>query len=330
MRLLLGHPHLEVGPLAAGSSAGARVTDAPPAPHRPGANAPSSRPTPTPSPRPTWSSWRCRTASPARSQPTCRHGTVVVDLGADHRLRAGRGLAALLRRPARRHVDLRHARARRPARADPDEPAHRQPRLLPDRRHPRPGSAAGGRVSSSRRTSSWSPRAARPAPAASPATRLLASTVMGQLIGVQGRRHAPAHARDRAGALPLAAGEPVTRVLHPGPRTRCRAASSPPPQPGSPRASTTELLHEALHAAYADEPFVHVLPVRRVAADRRDARQQRCAPAGGRRPALAVAPSWSSAIDNLVKGAAGQALQNANLVLGLDESAGLTEIGVAP
>jgi len=37
-----------------------------------------------------------------------------------------------------------------------------------------------------------------------------------------------------------------------------------------------------------------------------------------------------SAIDNLVKGAAGQAVQNANIALGYDESAGLTAIGVAP
>ena len=37
-----------------------------------------------------------------------------------------------------------------------------------------------------------------------------------------------------------------------------------------------------------------------------------------------------SAIDNLGKGAAGQALQNANLVLGLDETSGLTANGVAP
>jgi N-acetyl-gamma-glutamyl-phosphate reductase len=36
------------------------------------------------------------------------------------------------------------------------------------------------------------------------------------------------------------------------------------------------------------------------------------------------------AIDNLGKGAAGQALQNANLVLGLDETAGLSTNGVAP
>ena len=37
-----------------------------------------------------------------------------------------------------------------------------------------------------------------------------------------------------------------------------------------------------------------------------------------------------SAIDNLGKGAAGQALQCANLVLGLPEEAGLSASGVAP
>ncbi|MGH9021690.1 MAG: N-acetyl-gamma-glutamyl-phosphate reductase [Acidimicrobiia bacterium] len=36
------------------------------------------------------------------------------------------------------------------------------------------------------------------------------------------------------------------------------------------------------------------------------------------------------AIDNLVKGASGQAVQNANLVLGLPEGSGLSAIGVAP
>ena len=63
---------------------------------------------------------------------------------------------------------------------------------------------------------------------------------------------------------------------------------------------------------------------------RRDARQQQRAtcrspptPHAGR--AVVVA-----AIDNLVKGAAGQAVQNANLVLGLDETAGLPVSGVAP
>ncbi len=33
-----------------------------------------------------------------------------------------------------------------------------------------------------------------------------------------------------------------------------------------------------------------------------------------------------SALDNLLKGAAGQAVQNMNLVLGLDERAGLTDL----
>ena len=37
-----------------------------------------------------------------------------------------------------------------------------------------------------------------------------------------------------------------------------------------------------------------------------------------------------AALDNLVKGAAGQAVQIANLMLGLPETAGLTVHGVAP
>jgi N-acetyl-gamma-glutamyl-phosphate reductase len=37
-----------------------------------------------------------------------------------------------------------------------------------------------------------------------------------------------------------------------------------------------------------------------------------------------------AALDNLGKGAAGQALQDANLMLGLPETAGLAACGVAP
>ena len=43
-------------------------------------------------------------------------------------------------------------------------------------------------------------------------------------------------------------------------------------------------------------------------------------PSGMRTPTLLVL----SAIDNLMKGASGQAVQNANLMLGLDEAAGLS------
>ncbi len=37
-----------------------------------------------------------------------------------------------------------------------------------------------------------------------------------------------------------------------------------------------------------------------------------------------------SVIDNLVKGAAGQAIQNMNLMLGLEETLGLTHIALLP
>jgi N-acetyl-gamma-glutamyl-phosphate reductase len=84
---------------------------------------------------------------------------------------------------------------------------------------------------------------------------------------------------------------------------------------------------EALREAYAAEPFIHVTDdppaTKWVAASngvqltaRRDARTGRI---------LAL-----SAIDNLGKGAAGQMIQCANLMLGLDESAGLASIGVYP
>ena len=37
-----------------------------------------------------------------------------------------------------------------------------------------------------------------------------------------------------------------------------------------------------------------------------------------------------SAIDNLVKGASGQAIQNMNILLGIDETTGLTHLGLHP
>ncbi len=76
-------------------------------------------------------------------------------------------------------------------------------------------------------------------------------------------------------------------------------------------------------AHYAGECFVAVAdepPALRDVVHRNVARLFVMALAGVRRPALVIV----SAIDNLLKGAAGQAVQNANLLLGLDESAGLS------
>jgi N-acetyl-gamma-glutamyl-phosphate reductase len=82
-----------------------------------------------------------------------------------------------------------------------------------------------------------------------------------------------------------------------------------------------------LRDAYAAEPFIHVTdqpPATKWVAGSNGAQlTARYDERTGRVVAL-------SAIDNLGKGAAGQMIQCANLMLGLDESAGLTTIGVYP
>lgn len=75
-------------------------------------------------------------------------------------------------------------------------------------------------------------------------------------------------------------------------------------------------------ARYANEPFIELVdqpPETRHVAYRNVARILAMPLAQMRTPTLLV----FSAIDNLMKGAAGQALQNANLMLGLDETLGL-------
>jgi N-acetyl-gamma-glutamyl-phosphate reductase len=73
---------------------------------------------------------------------------------------------------------------------------------------------------------------------------------------------------------------------------------------------------------YANEPFIEIAdqpPALRDVVHRNVVRISATQLAGTRRPMLLV----TSAIDNLLKGAAGQAVQNANLMLGLEETAGL-------
>jgi N-acetyl-gamma-glutamyl-phosphate reductase len=87
----------------------------------------------------------------------------------------------------------------------------------------------------------------------------------------------------------------------------------------------TEALADPLclwREAYAGEPFIEVTgetPSLRDVLYRNVVRISATMIARTRRPMLLV----TSAIDNLMKGAAGQALQNANLMLGLDETVGL-------
>jgi N-acetyl-gamma-glutamyl-phosphate reductase len=88
-------------------------------------------------------------------------------------------------------------------------------------------------------------------------------------------------------------------------------------------------LRAVLADAYDGEPFVHLLPEGRWPAT--------AATLGSNAAHLQVAADAHAgravvvcALDNLVKGAAGQAIQIANLMLGLPETTGLTTYGVAP
>ena len=88
-------------------------------------------------------------------------------------------------------------------------------------------------------------------------------------------------------------------------------------------------VRSAWEIAYANEPFVHLLP---------DGRFPRSGDTTGANTALiglAIDEAAGrvvsvTAIDNLVKGTAGAAIQSANIALGLPETLGLTVNGVAP
>ncbi|MEF9902696.1 N-acetyl-gamma-glutamyl-phosphate reductase [Streptomyces sp. P9-A2] len=156
---------------------------------------------------------------------------------------------------------------------------------------------------------------------------LLGSEVMGSMspYGVGGgHRHTPEMIQN----LSAAAGERVTvsftPTLAPMPRgilATCTAKARP--------GVTAAAVRTAYEKTFADEPFVRLLPEGQWPATASvhgsNAVQIQVAydEAAGRIIAI-------SAIDNLTKGTAGGALQSMNIALGLDESTGLTTIGVAP
>ncbi len=160
--------------------------------------------------------------------------------------------------------------------------------------------------------------------------RLLGSEVMGSMspYGVGGvHRHTP----EIEQGLGRAAGRPVrvsfTPTLAPMPRgilatcTARFAAGTQVPDAGTLRAAWLE--------AYDDEPFVHVLPEGRWprTADTLGANAVHLQVALDPRAGRVVV---TAAIDNLVKGTAGAALQCVNLALDLPETLGLPVAGVAP
>jgi N-acetyl-gamma-glutamyl-phosphate reductase len=95
------------------------------------------------------------------------------------------------------------------------------------------------------------------------------------------------------------------------------------------RGRTPEDLHALIAKAYAKEPFVHVLPFGETPQTRhvRGSNMTFIGVAADRVPGRAIV---IAALDNLVKGASGQAVQNMNLMLGFPETMGLTQVALFP
>ena len=90
-----------------------------------------------------------------------------------------------------------------------------------------------------------------------------------------------------------------------------------------------QVVHNTLTNAYADEPFVIVLPFDQQPGVGHVAGSNFChlGVSGDRISGRVLV---TSAVDNLCKGSSGQAVQNANLMLGEDETAGLMMAPVFP
>jgi N-acetyl-gamma-glutamyl-phosphate reductase len=150
---------------------------------------------------------------------------------------------------------------------------------------------------------------------------LLGSEVMGDLSAykVGAHQHVP-EIKQGSGASSLS----MTPILAPMPRGILAAVAARPTRP----VDALEV-RAVLADAYAAEPFVHVLPAGQ--------QPHTAATLGSNSAHLQASVDLdsgrivvTSAIDNLGKGAAGQAVQNANIMLGLPETTGLSLDGIAP
>jgi N-acetyl-gamma-glutamyl-phosphate reductase len=150
---------------------------------------------------------------------------------------------------------------------------------------------------------------------------LLGSEVMGDVSAykVGAHQHVP-EIKQATGARSMS----FIPFLAPMPRGILASVSARPA-----KGVTAADVRSVLAAQYADEPFVHLLaegvwPHTAAVSGSNSCHLQAAVDIDSGRIVVV------SAIDNLGKGAAGQAVQNANLVLGLDETAGLAVHGIAP
>ena len=151
---------------------------------------------------------------------------------------------------------------------------------------------------------------------------LLGSEAMGDLSGykVGAHQHTP-EMKQGSGAATLS----FTPVLAPMPRGILATVTARP----SGADTTAEQARDVLAQAYEGEPFVRLLPPGSWPKTKATLGSNAChLQATVDRDSGRVLVQ--SAIDNLGKGAAGQAVQCANIMLGLPETAGLTAVGINP
>ncbi|MFC5179709.1 N-acetyl-gamma-glutamyl-phosphate reductase [Nocardioides taihuensis] len=156
---------------------------------------------------------------------------------------------------------------------------------------------------------------------------LLGSEVLGNAsaYGVGGvHRHTPEIVQNLTRVAGAPVGVSFTPVLVP--MSRGILATCSAPLAGEVGAADARAAYQK---AYDDEPFVHLLPegqwpqTQSVTGSNAVHLQVTVDAAAGRLVAV-------GAVDNLAKGTAGAAVQSMNLALGLDETLGLTTVGVAP
>lgn len=124
--------------------------------------------------------------------------------------------------------------------------------------------------------------------------------------------------------LSKAAGQPVVASFTPHLLPQNRGILATTYLKGEARA-----IHAHLAERFAGEPFVHVLPYGRTPATRHVRGSNHCliGVVADRQPDRTI---LVSVLDNLVKGASGQAIQNMNLMLGLPETTGLEQVALFP
>ncbi len=156
---------------------------------------------------------------------------------------------------------------------------------------------------------------------------LLGSEIMGNAsaYGVGGtHRHTPEITQNLSGLVEGTVAVSFTPLLVPMSRGILATCSAP-----LARDVSAEEAYETYAKAYADEPFVHVLPAgqwpQTQSVTGSNAVHVQVTVDEVARRLVAV-----GAVDNLAKGTAGAAVQCMNLALGLDEGTGLTTIGLAP